>query len=195
MSIAQDVSPSPVPFDIHRHIRVRRGLGREIAQVCRITPEAVWLWRRVPTWHLEAVSRLLNIPIGVLRPDLGGFVGRSRPLPQYMLTPVQGTPRRCKSTSSPSGHELACGCRRVPPFGRLCRTGTALLAAASLAESFADSAPEDRTLDRIASLCRDALARHLNAPFEATESLNCDPATNAEIAGVDRLPQIRAEAV
>jgi hypothetical protein len=111
MSIAQDVSPYPVAFDIHRHIRVRRGLGREIAQACRITPEAVWLWRRVPTWHLEAVSRLLNIPIGVLRPDLDDFVGHSRPLPQYVLTPIHGTPRRSKSTSSPSGHELACGCR------------------------------------------------------------------------------------
>lgn len=72
------------PFNIHRYVRTRRGLGREIAHACRITPEAVWLWRRVPTWHLDTVSRLLDIPIEVLRPDLGDFVDRSRPLPNYM---------------------------------------------------------------------------------------------------------------
>jgi hypothetical protein len=83
MSTSQ--ADSPVPFDIHRYVRIRRGLGREIASACRITPEAVWQWRRVPTWHLDVVSRLLKLPIEVLRPDLGDFVDHSRPLRKYML--------------------------------------------------------------------------------------------------------------
>ena len=59
--------------------------------------------------------------------------------------------------------ELACGCRLNPAPGRLCRTGAALLAAAALAEGFAATAPEDKLLDRSASLCLNALSRHLAA--------------------------------
>jgi hypothetical protein len=79
------------------------------------------------------------------------------------FAPIQTRPSGGGRTSSFAVDELACGCRLNPAPGRLCRTGAALLAAAALAEGFAGTAPEDKLLDRIASLCRDALARHLAA--------------------------------
>jgi hypothetical protein len=45
-----------------------------------------------------------------------------------------------------------------------------LLATAALAEDFATSLPEDEFLDRIASLCRDALSRHLTGRTAAAGS-------------------------
>jgi hypothetical protein len=77
----------------------------------------------------------------------------------------------------------------------LCRTGAALLATAALAEDFATLAPEDKLLDRIASLCRDALSRHLTSPLVKRQA----PALSAEVApAVDRLegrdPAIRTPA-
>ena len=80
------------------------------------------------------------------------------------FAPIQTGQSRGKRASSPAARELACGCRLTPAPGRLCRTGAALLATAALAEGFAASAPEDKLLDRIASLCRDALSRHLAGP-------------------------------
>ena len=80
------------------------------------------------------------------------------------FAPIQTGHSRGKRASSPAAHELACGCRLTPAPGRLCRTGAALLATAALAEGFAAAAPEDKLLDRIASLCRDALSRHLAGP-------------------------------
>jgi excisionase family DNA binding protein len=87
-----------------------------------------------------------------------------------------------KRTARADVYELACGCRLNPAPGRLCRTGAALLAAATLAEDFATSAPKDRLLDRIASLCRDALSRHLACPLRKQ-----DPALPTEVVPVDRL--------
>ena len=80
------------------------------------------------------------------------------------FAPIQTRHRSGNRASSPAVHKLACGCKLTPPPGRLCRTGAALLATAALAEGFAASAPADELLDRIASLCRDALARHLADP-------------------------------
>jgi hypothetical protein len=80
------------------------------------------------------------------------------------FAPVQTRQSRSKLNSSPAARQLACGCKLIPPPGRLCRTGAALLATAALAEDFAASAPADEFLDRIASLCRDALVRHLAGP-------------------------------
>jgi hypothetical protein len=80
------------------------------------------------------------------------------------FAPIQTSRSRGKRASGPADHELACGCRLTPAPGRLCRIGAALLAAAALAEGFAAAAPEDKLLDRIASLCRDALSRHLAGP-------------------------------
>lgn len=80
------------------------------------------------------------------------------------FAPIQTRHRRGDPTSGPAAHQLACGCKLIPAPGRLCCTGAALLATAALAEGFAASAPADELLDRIASLCRDALARHLAGP-------------------------------
>jgi hypothetical protein len=79
------------------------------------------------------------------------------------FAPIQTRHSGGGRTSNSPVDELACGCRLNRGPGRLCRTGTALLAAAALAEGFAATAPEDKLLDRIASLCRDALSRHLVA--------------------------------
>jgi hypothetical protein len=89
-----------------------------------------------------------------------------------------------KRTARADAQEFACGCRLNPAPGRLCRTGAALLAAAALAEDFATSAPKDQLLDRIASLCRDALSRHLTGPLLKRRA----PGLPAEVAAtVDRL--------
>jgi hypothetical protein len=66
------------------------------------------------------------------------------------FAPIQTRHGRGRRTSSPTADELVCGCRLNPAPGRLCRTGSALLAAAALAEGFAATAPEDKLLDRIA---------------------------------------------
>jgi len=77
------------------------------------------------------------------------------------FAPIRMTAARARPASNSADWELACGCRLVPAPGRLCRIGASLLAAAALAEDFATSAPDDKFLGRIASLCRDALSRHL----------------------------------
>jgi hypothetical protein len=100
------------------------------------------------------------------------------------FAPTQVAQGRGKRTPSAAAQELVCGCRLSPAPGRLCRTGAALLAAAALAEDFATSAPEDKLLDRIASLCRDALSRHLTRPLPKRQS----PALPADVvAAADRL--------
>ena len=100
------------------------------------------------------------------------------------FAPIRTAQGRGNRTPSTTAHELVCGCRLSPAPGRLCRTGAALLATAALAEDFATSAPEDKLLDRIASLCRDALSRHLTGPLLKLQA----PALPAEVAAaVDRL--------
>ena len=100
------------------------------------------------------------------------------------FAPIQMAQGRGKHTPSIAAQELVCGCRLSPAPGRLCRIGAALLATAALAEDFATLAPEDKLLDRIASLCRDALSRHLTGPRLKRQA----PALSAEVAAaVDRL--------
>jgi hypothetical protein len=100
------------------------------------------------------------------------------------FAPIQMAQGRVKRTPSAAAHELVCGCRLSPAPGRLCRIGAALLATAALAEDFATAAPEDKLLERIASLCRDALSRHLTGPLVKRQT----PALPAEVAAaVDRL--------
>jgi hypothetical protein len=99
------------------------------------------------------------------------------------FAPIQMAQGRGKRTPG-AAHKLDCGCRLSPAPGRLCRTGAALLATASLAEDFATSAPDDKLLDRIASLCRDALSRHLTGPLPKRQG----PGLPAEVAAaVSRL--------
>jgi predicted ATPase len=81
------------------------------------------------------------------------------------FAPIRTAKRRGNRTPTNAAYELNCGCRLSTAPGHLCRTGAALLATAALAEEFATSAPEDKLLDRIASLCRDALSRHLTSPL------------------------------
>jgi hypothetical protein len=100
------------------------------------------------------------------------------------FAPTRTATGRGNRTRSTAANELVCGCRLSPAPGRLCRTGAALLATAALAEDFANLAPEDKLLDRIASLCRDALSRHLTGPLLKRQT----PALPAEVAAaVDRL--------
>jgi hypothetical protein len=100
------------------------------------------------------------------------------------FAPTRTAKGRGKRTPSIGAHELVCGCRLSPAPGRLCRTGAALLATAALAEDFATSVKEDKLLDRIASLCRDALSRHLSGLRLKRQA----PAVPAEVAAaVDRL--------
>jgi hypothetical protein len=74
--------------------------------------------------------------------------------------------RRGQQTAPTSDHgALACGCRLSPAPGRLCRTGAALLAAASLSEDIAATVSDDALLRKVTSLCRDALSRHLAGPL------------------------------
>jgi hypothetical protein len=94
------------------------------------------------------------------------------------FAPIHMAQHRGKLTPSTAAHELICGCRLSPAPGRLCRTGAALLATAALAEDFATSASEDKLLDRIASLCRDALSRHLTGPLLKRQA----PALPTEVA-------------
>jgi hypothetical protein len=98
------------------------------------------------------------------------------------FAPIQITSARRGRSSSSTVHPLACGCRLVPAPGRLCRTGAALLATAALAEDFAASAPSDEILDRIASLCRDALSRHLVGPV-SKQSTSSEPSENLAAIG------------
>jgi hypothetical protein len=109
-------------------------------------------------------------------------------------------PRLRKGTSEvqrDAEHEppLPCGCnpRRSPP--RLCRNGAALNAALQLAELIAAAMPNDPLLPKLARTCREALTKHLTVPAEVTGGSACCTATDAEIAGFSRLPQIRSETV
>ena len=101
------------------------------------------------------------------------------------FAPIQTRRGRDRRTSSPTANELVCGCRLNPAPGRLCRTGTALLAAAGLAEGFAATAPEDKLLDRIASLCRDALSRHLAGPPGRRQAPTLPPEFAAAVEQLD----------
>ncbi|MFT8675331.1 MAG: hypothetical protein ABF791_05640 [Acetobacter sp.] len=48
------------------------GDASRIAEACgQISPQAVSQWKGIPRQHLHAVSVILNIPAGVLRPDIG----------------------------------------------------------------------------------------------------------------------------
>jgi hypothetical protein len=96
---------------------------------------------------------------------------------------------RGPQTARPSNHgTLACGCRLSPAPGRLCRTGAALLAAASLSEDIAATVSGDAFLRKLAGLCRDALARHLASPLAERSGPPRPPPLPLEVAtAIERL--------
>jgi hypothetical protein len=97
--------------------------------------------------------------------------------------------RRGQQTAPPSDYgALACGCRLSPSPGRLCRTGAALLAAASLSEDIAATVSDDAFLRKLAGLCRDALARHVAGPLaERSGPLPPPPLPLEVVAAIERL--------
>jgi pyruvate kinase len=49
----------------------KRGAVTAVARGCGISTAAVSRWRRVPKSRLDEVSRILNIPVSELSPDIG----------------------------------------------------------------------------------------------------------------------------
>jgi len=60
----------PPDLQINDLIRRERGLSAKIAAICNLSTAAVWMWKRVPAKHVNAVSRVLGIPRERIRPDL-----------------------------------------------------------------------------------------------------------------------------
>ncbi|BAK83954.1 helix-turn-helix domain-containing protein [Komagataeibacter medellinensis] len=75
MRTAAHIMPQRGPLAFWRRpcgVRLFRHWGdcSRIAAACNVTPQAVSQWKRVPTHHVETVSRLLGITPDRLRPDL-----------------------------------------------------------------------------------------------------------------------------
>jgi hypothetical protein len=85
-----------------------------------------------------------------------------------------------------------CGCNPTRSALHLCQTGAALNAALQLAEMLAVAMPGDALLRRVASLCREALTKHLMPSAEGPPHY---PDTPVVIPDSSRLAQIRSEAV
>ncbi len=49
-----------------------RGKRAEIAEACRISPQAVYQWKKVPAAHVLTVEEITGIPRHELRPDIFG---------------------------------------------------------------------------------------------------------------------------
>ena len=47
-----------------------RGLKSRIAELCNISPNAVYQWEKVPAEHVHVVESVLGVPRSKLRPDL-----------------------------------------------------------------------------------------------------------------------------
>jgi hypothetical protein len=76
-------------FDIRAYVRANRGAPHCIARACGIHPRNVWRWRRVPAWHVYAVSRTINVPAEILRPDVFNL---------FHTTPSQALPKYLRET-------------------------------------------------------------------------------------------------
>jgi hypothetical protein len=77
-----------LPFDIWAYVRSHRGSAHRIAKACGLCHGmAVWRWRRVPSWHVHAVSQVIGVAPDVLRPDIFNRLSASRayPLPKWLL--------------------------------------------------------------------------------------------------------------
>ena len=51
-------------------IRNTKGLARTIAAEAGITPQAVWMWKRVPPRHAGLVARCLRMPLRQVCPEI-----------------------------------------------------------------------------------------------------------------------------
>jgi hypothetical protein len=103
--------------------------------------------------------------------------------------------KRTREGSSDTEHglPLPCGCNLKRSPVRFCRNGAALNAALQLAELIAGAMPSDPLLRKLGGICREALAKHLTPPMEATETPTPCPGTNMVAPNFGQLPQIRSE--
>jgi DNA-binding transcriptional regulator YdaS (Cro superfamily) len=56
-----------------------RGLKSRIAELCKISPNAVYQWEKVPAEHVHVVEAVLSVPRSKIRPDLYPPARESQP--------------------------------------------------------------------------------------------------------------------
>jgi len=53
-----------------------RGRRSRMTEMLKLSPGAISQWKRVPRWHVRAISEITGIPMYALRPDLPASVLR-----------------------------------------------------------------------------------------------------------------------
>jgi len=53
-----------------RKILAERGLASEVARACKVSRQAIDYWDRVPPRHAQKVSKIIEMPLHWIRPDI-----------------------------------------------------------------------------------------------------------------------------
>lgn len=54
-----------------------RGRKSRMTEFLKLSPGAISQWKRVPRWHVRAISKITGISMSALRPDLARSVLRN----------------------------------------------------------------------------------------------------------------------